>query len=464
MARNGLYTGIDIGTHTVKVLVAEYVSGEMNIIGNGNATSEGLKNGIIVDIEKAAASIRKAVNAAQEKAGITIDVVNVGVPSNQLGIDICQGMVQINSTNKEIVDSDVVAVVNNALQRGLIPEREIIAVEPREFTVDGFSDISDPRGMFGVRLEMRGTLYTGPKTLVHNIITAVERAGLTVGNIVIAPLTLSKHVLTEGERDFGTIMIDMGAGQTSVAAVKEGNLTYTQTRPEGGDYITRDISTVLNTSIQSAEEIKTNYGEANTERASQEEFFLVDAVGRTEPEQVSEYYLSGIVEARLVQIFEKVRQELESRRILDYPGGVVLLGGAAAMPGIVDVASAILGQNVRLYVPTELGLRNPLFAQVISIVDYISRRSDIEVLVTQAMLGIAPETTYGYTQTSVASADPILTGQYSAQADEQPTETPAEMPNVVTDEQVERSAPQDKQTGQEGIVNRIRGVFTNMFD
>ena len=212
MAKSGLYTGLDIGTSTIKVLVAEYVSGEMNIIGVGNAKSDGLKNGTIVDIEKVAQAIRKAVNAAEERAGIQITGLNVAVPANRLEVDACQGMVTINSDSKEVVESDISQVVASALMRGMMPEREIIAVEPKEFTVDGFSGISDPRGMFGVRLEMKGLVYTGPKTLVHNIRRAVERAGLKVDNIVIAPLALAHPVLNEGEREFGTVVIDLGAG------------------------------------------------------------------------------------------------------------------------------------------------------------------------------------------------------------------------------------------------------------
>ncbi|MBB5888535.1 cell division protein FtsA [Lactovum miscens] len=457
MAKNGLYTGIDIGTNTIKVLVAEYVSGEMNIIGNGNAKAEGLSKGIIVDIEKTAMSIRKAVNAAQEKAGIVIDTVNVAIPANQLQIEPCQGMVQISGGSKEIMDNDVVEVVQNALMRGLVPEREIIAVEPTEFVVDGFSEISDPRGMLGVRLEMKGVLYTGPKTLIHNIITSIERAGFSVGNIVVSPLALSKRVLSEQEREFGTVMIDLGAGQTTVAAVKDDQIRYVNWRPEGGDYVTKDISDILNTSVKSAEDIKLNYAEASTERASREEFFLVDMVGKPDPEQVSEYYLSQIVEARVAQIFEKIRQDLETNRVDSFPGGVVLLGGAAAMPGIVDVASRVFEQNVKLYVPAEVGLRNPAYSQVISVVSYISGRSDIEVLVTRTVMGDVPAPSPVY-EVPVASA--IVQPVVSQSATEYYEEAVAPVTPLPQSHKSIEAEPEEK----EGFVNRVRGILTNMFD
>lgn len=456
MAKSGLYTGVDIGTNTIKVLVAEYVSGEMNIIGVGNAKSDGLKNGIIVDIEKVSQALRKAVNAAEERAGITIDQINVSIPANQLEMEPCQGMVPIVGETKEITDNDVLQVVQNALMRGIVPEREIIAVEINEFTVDGFTGISDPRGMFGVRLEMRGLVYTGPRTLVHNVRKVVERAGLSIENIVIAPLAMAHYVLSEGEREFGTVMIDLGAGQTTVSAVKEQALVFTHTSPEGGDYVTKDISTVLNTSFSASEDLKVNYGEASTERASQDEFFLVDVVGKTEPEQVTEYYLSQIIEARMSQIFDRVRQDLERGRHFEAPGGVVLLGGAAAMPGIVDLATKILSLNARLFVPSEMGLRNPAFAQVISVINYIGNRSDIDILVSRAISGdytyVAAEPVESYTMPTIQTA-PAPVSQAVPEQTEQPTFYQAPAPK-----------PAEPEEDKEGVVDRIRNMFGNLFD
>lgn len=456
MAKSGLYTGLDIGTSTIKVLVAEYVSGEMNIIGVGNAKSDGLKNGTIVDIEKVSQAIRKAVNAAEERAGIQIKGLNVAVPANRLEVDACQGMVTINSESKEVVESDISQVVSSALMRGMMPEREIIAVEPKEFTVDGFSGISDPRGMFGVRLEMKGLVYTGPKTLVHNIRRAVERAGLIVDNIVIAPLAIAHHVLTEGEREFGTVVIDLGAGQTTVLAIRDQELQFAHIIPEGGDYITKDISTVLNTSLDQADSLKLNYGEASTARASQEEKFPVSVVGHIEPLEITEYYLSEIVEARLTQIFSRVRQDLERSRGLNLPGGIVLLGGAAAMPGVAELATEIIGANVRLYVPNEMGLRNPTFAQVISIVDYVGSRSEIENLVTLAAAGNAVFSE-PVVDTHAMYREPVVSfseNNFVQTADETSYAVPVSQSNV----------PKQTKEPKEGLVDKVRNLFGSMFD
>ncbi|WP_338954571.1 cell division protein FtsA [Lactococcus petauri] len=453
MLKSGLYTGVDIGTNTIKVLVAEYVSDEMNIIGVGNAKSDGLKNGIIVDIEKVATALRKAVNAAEERAGITIDKINVSIPANQLEMENCQGMVPIIGTSKEITEDDVMQTVQNALMRGVVPEREIISVETTEFTVDDFTGISDPRGMFGVRLGMRGIIYTGPKTLVHNIRKVVERAGLIVDNLVIAPLAMSHYVLSEGEREFGTVMIDLGAGQTTVSAVRDQQLKFAHTSPEGGDYVTRDISTVLNTSLSEAEDLKLNYGEASTERASQEEYFPVDVVGQTDPEEITEYYLSQIIEARLTQIFNRVKSDLENTRSLDYPGGIVVLGGAATMPGTVNLATKVIGMNARLFVPSEMGLRNPAFAQVISVVNYVGERTDIDRLVSQA---IASDSTYvapvaQYEEPVLPATDTMDYEENNFYQTEAPTR-PVAQPAAEPEEE------------KEGVVDRMRNMFSNLFD
>ncbi|WEV61003.1 cell division protein FtsA [Streptococcaceae bacterium ESL0729] len=450
MAKSGLFTGIDIGTNTIKVLVAEYIRGDMNIIGVGNAKSEGLKNGIIVDIDKVAVSIKKAVEAAEERSGVKITGVNVGLPANMLEVDFCQGMIPIANGSKEITDKDVEQVVDNALLRSVLPEREIVAVLPKEFTVDGFEGITDPRGMFGVRLEMRGLLYTGPRTIIHNLRKSVERAGLFVENIVISPLSLTNYVLSEGEREFGTTIVDLGAGQTSIISIKDQNLQYLDVSPEGGDYATKDISTVLNTTVEIAEDLKVNYGEASTSRASKDERFLVDVVGKNEPEAVDEYYLSQILEARLTQIFERVKRNLKDNHVSDYPGGLVLLGGGAAMPGIVELASQVLGTNVRLFVPAEMGLRNPIFANVLSIVDYVGGRSDIDSLVQASV--VKQET---YTEDfSRESQEDVY---YEESASDEYSEPVAD--------DYKESVQEDKINKKDGgLVHRLKDMFSSMFD
>ncbi|WP_019791761.1 cell division protein FtsA, partial [Streptococcus sobrinus] len=387
MARNGFFTGLDIGTSSIKVLVAEWVDGQMNVIGVSNVPSSGVKDGIIVDIEAAANAIKDGVDQAEEKAGISIDKVNVGLPANLLQIEPTQGMIPVITESKEIKDEDIERVVQSALTKSITPEREVISLVPEEFIVDGFQGIRDPRGMMGVRLEMRGLIYTGPSTILHNLRTTVERAGIQVETIIITPLSLAKSVLNEGEREFGATVIDMGGGQTTVASMRAQELQYTNIYPEGGEFVTKDISKVLQTSIQTAEALKFNFGTANLAEASDKETAQVECVGSDEPVDVSERYLSEIITARVRHIFDRVKQDLERGRLLDLPGGIVLVGGAAMLPGVVELAQEIFGTQVKLYIPNQVGIRNPMFANVISLVEYVGIMSEVDIIAQGAVLG-----------------------------------------------------------------------------
>ena len=386
MTRNGFFTGLDIGTSSIKVLVAELVDGEVNVIGVSNAKSKGVKDGIIVDIEAAATAIKSAISQAEEKAGISIKSVNVGLPANLLQVEPTQGMIPVTSDTKEITDQDVENVVKSALTKSMTPDREVITFVPEEFVVDGFQGIRDPRGMMGVRLEMRGLLYTGPRTILHNLRKTVERVGVQVDNVIISPLAIVNSVLNEGEREFGATVIDMGGGQTSVATIRNQELQYTNVYQEGGDYVTKDISKVLKTSKKIAEGLKLNYGEAYPQLASKETF-QVEVIGEVEPVEVTEEYLAQIISARLKHIFEQIKQDLERRHLLDLPGGIALIGGNAILPGIVELAQEVLGVRVKLYVPNQVGIRNPAFAHVISLSEFAGSLTEINVLAQRAIRG-----------------------------------------------------------------------------
>lgn len=446
MAKTGIYVGLDIGTTSVKVVVAEYVDSQMNIIGVGNAKSEGINRGIIVDIEKTVQAIKRAVGQAEEKAGIQIRTVNVGIPANLLEVENCQGMIAVNNESKEITNEDVRNVASAALVRSVPPERQIIAVLPQEFTVDGFEGIKDPRGMIGVRLEMYGVMFTGPKTIIHNIRKCVEKAGLTIGQTIITPLALTESILSDGEKDFGTIVIDIGGGQTTTAVMHDKQLKFTNVNQEGGEYVTRDISTVLNTSFNNAEALKINYGDAYPARTSASEEFPVDVIGKAEPVKIDERYLSEIIEARMEQIFTKAKDVLDEIDALDLPGGVVLTGGAASLPGVVDLAQEILSTPVKLHVPNHMGLRNPVFTNVISLVDYAASMSEITQVVVSAITG---ESVVPTTSSTPAVPTPVLPDE----------ETDYEQTTYDLNEKY-----YDEEEHQEKVTDKIKNFFSNFFE
>lgn len=458
MARDGFFTGLDIGTNSIKVLVAELRDGELNVIGVSNAKSKGVKDGIIVDIEAAATAIKSAISQAEEKAGISIKSVNVGLPGNLLQVEPTQGMIPVTSDTKEITDQDVENVVKSALTKSMTPDREVITFIPEEFIVDGFQGIRDPRGMMGVRLEMRGLLYTGPRTILHNLRKTVERSGVQVENIIISPLALVRSVLNEGEREFGATVIDMGAGQTTVATIRNQELQFTNILQEGGDYVTKDISKVLKTSQKLAEGLKLNYGEAYPSLASNETF-QVEVIGEVEPVEVTESYLAEIISARIKHIFEQIKQELERRHLLDLPGGIVLIGGNAILPGIVELAQEVFGVGVKLYVPNQVGIRNPAFAHVISLSEFAAQLTEVHLLAQRAVKGEdtlrhQPINFGGMIQrvTQVAQPTPIQPVQNTEV--EQSAST-----NVVAPKE-DKVSSQNKQK----IADRFRGLIGSMFD
>lgn len=448
MDNSGIYVGLDIGTTSIKVIVAERVKGQMNVIGVGSARSNGLSRGVIVDIDKAAETIRSAVRQAEEKASIEIKKVIAGVPANLVKIERCRGMIAVADESKEINNEDVQNVAAAALVQSLPPEREVLDVIPDEFVVDGFDGIKDPRGMVGVRLEMHGTLFTGPKTIIHNTRKALEKAGLQIEQIVIAPLALSSLVLNDGEQDFGSIIIDMGGGQTTAAVIHDHQLKYTYVDQEGGQYITKDISVVLNTSIENAEKLKRDYGYADAQQASDDELFPVDVVGQSTPEQISEQYLAEIIEARLDQIFDKVKQHLDEIRALELPGGIVLTGGVAALPGITDLAAQRFGTRVRVFTPNQMGLRHPSFDEALAVIKYQAALSEVTLLVKSALTGD--------TRASVALEFADTTPAPSQ---------PAAQPKKATKKQSAPRAPQEQaDPDHKGTVERVKGFFNHFFD
>ncbi|RSJ05944.1 cell division protein FtsA [Streptococcus mitis] len=458
MARDGFFTGLDIGTNSIKVLVAELRNGELNVIGVSNAKSKGVKDGIIVDIEAAATAIKSAISQAEEKAGISIKSVNVGLPGNLLQVEPTQGMIPVTSDTKEITDQDVENVVKSALTKSMTPDREVITFIPEEFIVDGFQGIRDPRGMMGVRLEMRGLLYTGPRTILHNLRKTVERVGVQLENIIISPLAIVRSVLNEGEREFGATVIDMGAGQTSVATIRNQELQFTNILQEGGDYVTKDISKVLKTSQKLAEGLKLNYGEAYPSLASNETF-QVEVIGEVEPVEVTEKYLAEIISARIKHIFEQIKQELERRHLLDLPGGIVLVGGNAILPGVVELAQEVFGVRVKLYVPNQVGIRNPAFAHVISLSEFAGQLTEVNLLAQRAVKG---EDALRHQPINFGGMIQRVT-QVAQSATIHPT-TNTEMEALPSTNEINTVEEKPSSQNKPKIADRFRGLIGSMFD
>ena len=376
MNQQDLYISLDIGSSSVKVLIGEMGDGQLHVIGVGNVKSNGVRKGAIVDIDATVQSIRKAIEQAERMTGYQINEVVLGVPANQTMLQLVKGVVAVNSENREITDDDLDRVVESAQVMSIPPERELVNIIPRQFIVDNLDEIKDPRGMIGIRLEMDATMITTSKTLLHNVLRCVERAGLSIREIYLQPLAAGFFALTEDEKNQGTAFVDLGGGSTTIAVFEEGLLTHTGVIPIGGDHITKDISIVLKTPTEQAEQIKHQFGHAFYDDASDDELFEVPVVGTDSTDQYSQRYISEIIGARLEELFELVIDELARLGVRDLPGGVVLTGGVAKLEGIAQLARQILQTRVRIYTPDYIGVREPSFTTAVGLIRYAYLEDD----------------------------------------------------------------------------------------
>ncbi|PAV32181.1 cell division protein FtsA [Leuconostoc lactis] len=394
MNNAGVTVGLDIGTTSIKVVIAQTTGNQFNVIGAGTAPSRGLRKGVIVDIDATASAIREAIDQAQEKANIQINEVVAGIPANQIEMIHVDGLVSIANQNKRITYDDVQHVTQQALSNNLPADRDVIDVIVDEFSVDGFDGIKDPHEMIGVRLEMRGTAYIGPSKILDNTRIAIQKAGVSLREFVLAPLAIGTSILNDGEQDFGTVLIDLGGGQTTTSIIHDRKLKFNTVDLEGGDNVTKDISTVLGTSYANAERIKRDYGFADPTQTRDDQTFLIDVVGESQPQTISEKYLSEIIAARLEQIFTRAFEPLQAVNGLNMPGGFVLTGGNAALPRMVDFAKSILGENVRLFVPDQIGLRHPSYTRAMAYAMFASRESMTQQVIKQVIMAQHDNTAY----------------------------------------------------------------------
>lgn len=372
MGQQKIYAALDIGSSAVKVLIGEIGNGQLHVIGEGKAHSNGVKKSAIVDIEATVQSIKRAVENAERMTDLKIDEVILGIPANQVALQAAKGVVAVNSENKEISDDDLHRVMDSAQVMSIPPDRELINLIPRQFIVDSLTEIKDPRGMIGVRLEVDATLITTSRTLSHNLIRCVERAGLTIREIVLQPLAGGRLALTDDELNQGTAYIDIGGGSTTVAVFEDGLLKHTAVVPVGGDHVTKDLSIVLKTTTDEAERIKYQYGHAYFEEASDTELFDVTISGADSKDQYSQKYIAEIIGFRLEELFELILDELGRMGIQDLPGGIVLTGGMAKLEGIAQLAHQIVQTRVRVYAPDYIGVRDPSYTTAVGLIHYFA--------------------------------------------------------------------------------------------
>ncbi|MBW5444824.1 cell division protein FtsA [Cohnella sp. CFH 77786] len=373
MSSNDLIVSLDIGTSKIRVIIGEISNGAINIIGVGSADSEGIRKGAIVDIDQTVQSIKSAVDHAERMVGITIDEVYVGIAGNHIALQTNHGVVAVSNEDREIGQEDIERVMQAARVVALPPEREIINLVPKQFLVDGLGDIQDPRGMIGVRLEVECTIITGTKAAVHNLMRCVEKAGLRISGIILMSLASGMMALSKDEKQMGTVLVDIGAGSTTLAVFEGGSLAAVSTLPIGGDYVTSDICYGLKTQTEHAEKIKLKFGCARVEDAAEDQKFKVMRVGTNVEKEFSQVDLANIIEPRMQEIFQMVRQEVRRLGYLDKINGYVLTGGSVSMPSVLPLAQSELEASVRIAVPDYIGVRDPSFSSGVGMIQYVTK-------------------------------------------------------------------------------------------
>jgi cell division protein FtsA len=369
-------TAIDVGSAKTCALVAEVTEFGLRYRGHGVADSRGSRKGVIVELDKAVASIQKAVEAAEDIAGAAVEHAIIGVGgSNIKGVN-SHGGISLGTRPREIGRDEIKQAVERARAIPLPQDREILHLLPQEFILDDQAGVHDPLGMMAARLEVRVHMVTAATSATQNVITAVNRAGVHVDDTVFEPLAGADAVLRSDEREMGVCLSDIGAGSTELIVFHQGAVAYTGVIPVGGDHFTSDLSVGLCTPLADAEKIKKNYGSAVVTLIPEGNEVEVPSVGDRASRLLPQRLVAEILEPRARELFEMMRESLRQSGMFELClAGVVLTGGASRLPGIFDVAESALRRSVRLSWPAPLAkmpstLAEPEFATVLGMVNY----------------------------------------------------------------------------------------------
>jgi cell division protein FtsA len=363
MAREGkdMVVGLDIGTAKVMCVVAEVLpGGDLRIAGLGSAPAHGLKRGVVVNIDATVQSIQLALKEAEMMADCKITRVYTGITGSHIRGQNSTGMVIVR--DKEVTPIDVTRVVETAKAINIPNDQRLLLVEPQEFVIDGH-EVKEPIGMSGGRLEVRVHIVTGAQSAAENIVKCVRRCGLEVEQLVLNPSASALACLTEDEKDLGVALVDIGAGTTDVSIFTDGSIRHTAVIPIAGDLITSDIAMALRTPTKDAEEIKVEYGVAKQLLADPNENLEVPGLGDRPPRMLSRQALAGVIEPRVEEIYSLVHQVIKESGYEELlSSGIVVTGGAAVMPGMVELGEDIFLKPVRKGLPTYRGALHDMVA------------------------------------------------------------------------------------------------------
>jgi len=385
VARREQYlVGLDVGTSRIVTTVGEATedNGGLDIVGIGLAEANGIRRGVVVNLEAAVESIKKAIEEAELTAGVEIDSVHLGLSGAHVKAFNSRGVVAVVGKNREITRDDVRRAIDAAKAVALPSGREIVHVLPQDFVVDEQDGIGAPVGMTGARLEVNVHIVTGSASTTQNVVACVNRAGVAVIDTVLEQLAAAEAVLTPDEKELGVALVDIGGGTTSFAIFEKGSLWHTGVVALGGDHFTNDIAVGLRTPIPEAEKTKRRSGCALAAMVNDEDTVEVASVGGRQPRLMSRRMLSEVIQPRAEEIFHQLWDEIRRagyERSLN--SGIVLTGGASVLDGMPEIADQIFDLPVRRGCPVGIGglndhVNNPAFATAVGLVLY-ARRNQI---------------------------------------------------------------------------------------
>ena len=367
--------GLDIGTSKVAAVVGEQApGGELEVIGIGSHPSNGLRKGVVVNIESTVQSIQRAVEEAELMVGGEIESVYAGIAGSHVRGMNSHGIVAVR--DREVYPQDIERVIDAAQAVAIPADQKLLHVLPQEYLVDSQEGVKEPLGMSGVRLEAKVHLVHCAANAVQNVEKCIERCGLIVDDIILEQLASSYATLSDDERNLGVCLVDIGGGTTDIAVFTDGAIRHTSVIPIAGDQVTNDIAMTLRTPTPHAEEIKVKWACALTQLAKPSETIRVPGVGDRPPRELSRQTLAEVVESRYEELFRLVQRELQRSGFEQLiASGVVLTGGAAKMEGVVELAEEVFHMPVCLAVPGGVAgltdiVRNPIYATGVGLLRY----------------------------------------------------------------------------------------------
>jgi cell division protein FtsA len=376
MAKETIIVGLDVGTCYIRTVVAKARADQVKpqIIGVGQVPSFGLRRGVVVDVEEVVKNISQSIQEAERSSGLSIESAYISLGGNHITTKVSKGVVAVSRADSEVSQEDVERAINAASTISISQNREILHVIPRNFLVDNQGGIKDPVGMSGVRLEVDALIIEGATPFVKNLTKCIAEAGLEVEGLVLAPLAASRAALTKRQKELGVLVLDLGGGTAGLTVFEEGDIIHSCILPIGSSHITNDIAIGLRSSIDLAEKVKLEYGSALASEINKKDIIDLSKLGLEEKGTIPRIEVAEIIEARLSEIFELVNKELKKidRQGL-LPAGVVLLGGGAKMPGLVDLAKEELKLPAQVGFPLELEgivdeVDDPAFATAVGLV------------------------------------------------------------------------------------------------